>query len=251
MPYKQRYVAHATHVASITPILQMWAPVMGGTDTTLRAHSATRCVQEGPQHIEGFWICGLGTGEARDVRQACIEAALGPLPAHKPRGVSGIGTTLCDTKCCILACFEAYRASRSSTSGLPEEVLDAVARGVDLVEGSYPLAATQAGWALSFEVNPPEAAGQAGPDAPVNGVVNLWSREYAEDGRPLVEGCTCFACSGYTRAYVHHLLETHEMLAAVLLELHNTHHWWRFMAAIREAIVGGRFEMYKKAMLGL
>lgn len=138
----------------------------------------------------------------------------------------------------------------NSDAGTPEEVLSAVASGVDVMEGSYPLAATQAGWALSFQVDPPTEGAVPAVDASVNAVVNLWSREFAEDGRPLVEGCGCFACSGYTRAYVHHLLETHEMLAGVLLELHNTHHWLRFMAAMRAAIVGGRFELYKKAMLG-
>lgn len=138
----------------------------------------------------------------------------------------------------------------STLAGTPEEVLEAVSSGVDVVEGSYPLAATQAGWALSFDVNAPTGGAHTAGDAPVNAVVNLWSREFAEDSRPFVEGCCCFACSkGYSRAYVHHLLETHEMLAGVLLELHNTHHWLRFMAAIRQAIVQGQFEMYKKAML--
>ncbi len=80
-------------------------------------------------------------------------------------------------------------------------------------------------------------------------VVNLWSRAYAEDRRPLVEGCGCFACQGYTRAYVHHLLETHEMLAGVLLEMHNTYHWLRFMEAMRRAIVEGRFEKWRQSML--
>lgn len=138
--------------------------------------------------------------------------------------------------------------------GTPAEVIEAVAQGIDLVDTTYPLMATNAGWALSFAVDPvldggaSDASGSPSAANPTP-VVNLWSREYAEDGRPLVEGCECFACRGYTRAYVHHLLETHEMLAGVLLEMHNTYHWLGFMEAMRRAIVEGRFEKWKAAML--
>lgn len=64
------------------------------------------------------------------------------------------------------------------------------------------------------------------------------------DKGPLVQGCSCFTCQNHSRAYIHHLLQTHEMLAGVLLEMHNTHWWLQFFAAIREAIQQGNLQQY-------
>lgn len=64
------------------------------------------------------------------------------------------------------------------------------------------------------------------------------------DKGPLVQGCSCFACRNHSRAYLHHLLHTHEMLASVLLELHNTHWWLGFFGAIQEAIQAGQLQQY-------
>lgn len=66
------------------------------------------------------------------------------------------------------------------------------------------------------------------------------------DKGPLVAGCSCFTCKNHSRAYIHHLLQTHEMLAGVLLEMHNTHWWLQFFAAIQEAIQQGRLQQYIK-----
>jgi queuine tRNA-ribosyltransferase subunit QTRTD1 len=74
--------------------------------------------------------------------------------------------------------------------------------------------------------------------------VNLWAVRHRLDGGPLVHGCSCFTCQNHSRAYVHHLLHTHEMLASVLLEMHNTHWWLGFFAAMREAIQQGRLQQY-------
>ncbi len=66
------------------------------------------------------------------------------------------------------------------------------------------------------------------------------------DKQPLVKGCSCFTCTNHTRAYVHHLLHTHEMLASVLLELHNTHWWLAFFTAMQQAIQAGGFAKYRQ-----
>lgn len=65
------------------------------------------------------------------------------------------------------------------------------------------------------------------------------------DKRPLVAGCSCFTCANHSRAYMHHLLHTHEMLASVLLEMHNTHWWLRFFSSLQEAIQGGTLQQYR------
>lgn len=64
------------------------------------------------------------------------------------------------------------------------------------------------------------------------------------DKGPLVAGCSCFTCRNHTRAYLHHLLHTHEILGSVLLEVHNMHWWLGFFGAMRAAIQQGRFKQY-------
>ncbi|PNH12647.1 Queuine tRNA-ribosyltransferase subunit QTRTD1, partial [Tetrabaena socialis] len=75
--------------------------------------------------------------------------------------------------------------------------------------------------------------------------INLWSTAHRLDKAPLLPGCGCFACRRHSRAYVHHLLNTHEMLAEVLLEAHNTSHMQAFCQAVREAVAEGRFEQFR------
>jgi queuine tRNA-ribosyltransferase subunit QTRTD1 len=157
----------------------------------------------------------------------------------------------------------------------PEDILMAASQGVDLFDCSYPLQATANGYALSFPLSPesqqqqqqqvPAAAaadaavleasnpfGAAGPGADAVAVdagaddskLNLWALSYRLDKGPLVRGCSCFTCQNHSRAYIHHLLHTHEMLAGVLLEVHNTHWWLAFFAAIRASIAQGRLQQY-------
>ena len=70
---------------------------------------------------------------------------------------------------------------------------------------------------------------------------NMWALAYRADKRPLLPGCECYTCERYMRAYVHHLLQCHEMTAAVLLDIHNYFHFNKFMEAAREAIGAGTF----------
>lgn len=74
--------------------------------------------------------------------------------------------------------------------------------------------------------------------------INLWALRHRLDKGPLVPGCSCFTCQNHSRAYIHHLLHTHEMLAGVLLQMHNTHWWLGFFAAIREAVHQGQLQQY-------
>ncbi|KAJ0086047.1 hypothetical protein Patl1_07620 [Pistacia atlantica] len=67
-----------------------------------------------------------------------------------------------------------------------------------------------------------------------------------KDTTPIVEGCSCYTCKNHTKAYINHLLNVHEMLAQILLEIHNTHHYLGFFHSIREAIKEGKFEQFQK-----
>ncbi|GBG79549.1 hypothetical protein CBR_g29696 [Chara braunii] len=78
----------------------------------------------------------------------------------------------------------------------------------------------------------------------VSGAINLRSTAYRLDGRPILAGCECFSCRNHSRAYIHHLLNTSEMLAQVLLDIHNIHHYLRFFRATRRAISEMRFSEY-------
>ncbi|KNC75923.1 hypothetical protein SARC_11563 [Sphaeroforma arctica JP610] len=72
--------------------------------------------------------------------------------------------------------------------------------------------------------------------------LSLYDSVFSNDHTPLLPGCKCFACQHHTRSYLHHLLLTHEMLAQVLLMMHNMHHYWVFFESIRASITDSTFE---------
>ena len=133
--------------------------------------------------------------------------------------------------------------------------------GIDLFDGLYPITLAEMGTAIVFEFGNLAAdggggsgaegstAGGAGGDAPAPAAmkINLWSSEFQEDMGPLVAGCSCVACTKYSRAYLHHLLMTHEMLGVVALTHHNVTHYNNFFGAIRQTIRAGSFNDSKDA----
>ncbi|KAI7838261.1 hypothetical protein COHA_007950 [Chlorella ohadii] len=229
-----------------------WAVVQGAQ----YQHERQRCAEAvaGQPGVSGYVLGGLGTGESPEQRQQIVQAVLQRLPAGAPRMLSSVGT--------------------------PEEILEAVAQGIDLFDTAYLLDVTNGGYALAFPLSQEadeaeqqrrqqqqrgsaaeaavgaaavaaaaaagvvgkRAADECGRD---DSKINLWALAYRTDRRPLLPGCTCFACANHTRAYVHHLLQTHEMTGQVLLEVHNTHHYLRFFAEVRKAIAAGRFAAYR------
>ena len=74
--------------------------------------------------------------------------------------------------------------------------------------------------------------------------MNLWALAYRADTRAIVPGCRCFTCRHHSRAYIHHLLQAHEMTAQVLLDAHNYHHYFDFFAAARDAVGAGTFDAF-------
>ncbi|PNW77771.1 hypothetical protein CHLRE_10g451000v5 [Chlamydomonas reinhardtii] len=190
--------------------------------------------------VAGYAICGLGTGEDPAQRPALIAASL-----------EGLG--LAPEAAAARVVFA------SGVVGGPDELLEAVAAGVDLMDCGFVAQVTTGGYALTFPLRPPQGwqpgdapsaagAGAGGADVALGSddtKMNLWSTAYRLDKGPLLPGCGCFACARHSRAYVHHLLNAHEMLGEVLLEAHNTSHMNGFCQAIREAIAEGRFEQYR------
>ncbi|KAK6246663.1 hypothetical protein QUC31_001292 [Theobroma cacao] len=198
----------------------VFGAIVGGSSLEERQ----RCAQEvARRNVSGYWVGGFGLGESMNERPALLNAVIETLPEEKPRFICGLG--------------------------LPEEILQGVAAGVDLFESTYIYHLTLGGFALTFPLDSMEinasnlASSDVGSDLRK---INLRATVFRKDTTPIIEGCTCYTCQNHTRAYINHLLNVHEMLAQILLEIHNTHHFLGFFRSIREAIKAGRFEEFRK-----
>lgn len=179
--------------------------------------------------IKGFIYGGLGVDDLPEDRARAYTRNASMLPAEYPRMVPLIET--------------------------PEDVLEAISYGIDLFSNAYSGRVAELGHAFCFAIRPtsddsssiqtPLAAEMGGE----RNKMNLHDGIFELDKRPLIEGCSCYTCQKHTRAYIHHLINTHEMLATILLVIHNTHHYLEFFSTIREAVTGGTFEQYKTSFL--
>ncbi|CAN8073698.1 unnamed protein product, partial [Agarophyton chilense] len=159
-----------------------------------------------PAAVAGFAIEGLYAGESPTRRFECVAACVNAVShTSLPRLLLG-------------------------GSGAPHEVLRAVAAGVDVVEADYPFEMAAAGRALRLLHSLP--------------ALSLHARDLARSTAPLAARCGCGACAGsphFSRGYVHHLLDVHEMMGASLLALHNMWQYLRWFDHLRAAIAAGRF----------
>lgn len=121
----------------------------------------------------------------------------------------------------------------------PHELLDAIALGVDAFTVPFITDATEAGIALNFSF-PVLSNAKSEGKAPLG--IDMWSFIFADDISPLLTGCRCYTCRNHHRAFVQHLLNAKEMLAWVLLQLHNHHVIDKFFAGARDSINSGFFE---------
>ena len=179
----------------------LFAIVQGGDDAGLREASAAALAGIG---FQGYAIGGLAVGEPQATMLAMIDAAVPPLPADKPRYLMGVGT--------------------------PDDLLAAVAHGIDM-----------------FDCVLPTRAGRHGLAYTRMGKINLKNARHAEDSRPLDETSECPAARDYSRAYLHHLVKSGEMLGAMLLSWNNLAYYQSLMGGLREAIGEGRADAYADA----
>ncbi|MEM9756477.1 MAG: tRNA guanosine(34) transglycosylase Tgt [Pseudomonadota bacterium] len=112
--------------------------------------------------------------------------------------------------------------------GKPDDIVGAVKRGIDMMDCVLP-----------------SRSGRTGQAFTRRGTVNLRNARHADDPRPLDEDCTCPACRGYSRAYLHHAVRTGEIIASMLLTWHNLHYYQQLMADMRAAIAAGRFATFE------
>ena len=168
--------------------------VQGSIYPDLRKRSADSLVQMG---FPGYAVGGLAVGEGQETMFSVLDTTLPHLPADKPRYLMGVGT--------------------------PDDLLGAVARGIDM-----------------FDCVMPTRAGRTARAYTSRGVMNLRNARFATDDRPLDPGCNCLGCTRHTRAYLHHLFRCEEMLGPMLLTWHNLAYYQGLMRGMRAAITEGR-----------
>jgi queuine tRNA-ribosyltransferase len=173
--------------------------MQGGLEQDLREESAEALKEIG---FEGYAIGGLAVGEGQEAMFDCLDYAPGFLPQDKPRYLMGVGK--------------------------PDDIVGAVARGVDMMDCVLP-----------------SRSGRTGQAFTRNGVVNIKNARHQDDPRPLDENCSCPACSNYSRAYLHHVFRSNEIISGMLLTWHNLQYFQDIMAGMREAIAAGTFEAWQ------
>ena len=175
----------------------------GALDETLRRASAEGLLEIG---FDGYAMGGLAVGEGQEAMLGCLDFAVGMLPADRPRYLMGVGK--------------------------PDDIVEAVVRGVDM-----------------FDCVLPTRSGRTGQAFTADGALNMRNARFAEDREPIEPGCPCPACTTFERAYVHHLVKSGEILGAVLMTQHNLWFYQRLMQGLREAIVGQKLQTFAAEFL--
>ena len=168
----------------------------------LRTRSADGLQQIG---FDGYAIGGLAVGETEAERNAMLEHTCPQLPADRPRYLMGVGR--------------------------PEDLVEGVARGIDM-----------------FDCVMPTRNARNGHYFTSTGTVRIRNAKYERDTDPIEPGCGCHACSnGFSRAYLRHLDRCNEMLAPILGTLHNLWYYQTLMAGMRDAIAAGTFAAFRES----
>jgi queuine tRNA-ribosyltransferase len=175
--------------------------VQGGVSPELREESAQGVVSIG---FEAYAIGGLSVGEPVDLMYSVVASTTPNLPENRPRYLMGAGT--------------------------PQDLVESVARGVDL-----------------FDCVLPTRNGRNGQLFTREGPINIKNARYAEDDRPPDPACGCYTCRTCSRAYLRHLFQAGELNASTLNTLHNLHFYLDTLGQIRDAIAFGRFESFRVA----
>jgi queuine tRNA-ribosyltransferase len=173
--------------------------VQGGVDLALRRTSAETMASLG---FDGYGIGGLSVGEDRDSTWPALEVAVAHLPADRPRYLMGVGS--------------------------PDDVVEAIARGVDL-----------------FDCVLPTRLGRNGSVITSRGRLDLRNAGLARRVDPIDPGCDCFTCTHFSVGYLHHLVRGQEELGLRLASIHNVRYLVRLAKNARQAILDGRFAEFR------
>ncbi len=177
--------------------------IQGGTFQDLRRASAQAIVE---LNFDGYAIGGVSVGEPQEEMMRAVESAEPFLPADRPRYAMGLGT--------------------------PPQMLEMVARGMDMFDCVLPTRLARNGTAFTAA-----------------GTLNLKNAEFARDKGPIEENCACPACQEFTRGYIRHLIKAEEILGLRLVTLHNLHFYLNLMNRARTEIEGGTFNQFRNAFV--
>lgn len=171
--------------------------VQGGVHEGLRRRSTEGLLEIG---FEGYALGGLAVGEPEEVRNRTLDFSVAMLPAARPRYLMGVGR--------------------------PEDIVEAVCRGVDMFDCVMPTRNARNGFLFTAD-----------------GTLRIRNARFADDTGVIEEGCDCYTCThGFSRAYLRHLDRCNEILGSQLATIHNLRYYQRLMAGLRQAIAGGRLE---------
>ena len=188
---------------TINPEQMLFGINQGGTFSDIRVEHAKRIAE---MDLDGYALGGLAVGESHEEMYDIIEKTVPYLPEDKPVYLMGVGT--------------------------PENILEAVERGVDFFDCVYPARNGRHGHAYTN-----------------HGKMNLLNAKDELDDKPLDDTCGCPVCRTYSRAYIRHLLKAKEMLGLRLMVTHNLYFYNTLMEEIRDAIEKGCFQQYKRNKL--
>ena len=173
--------------------------VQGGVFTDLRERSLGTLMEIG---FDGYAVGGLSVGEPADDRWRVLDFLADRLPADQPRYLMGVGT--------------------------PEDIVEAVRRGIDMFDCVMPTRNARNGHLFTHD-----------------GVVRIRNAVHQDDTGPLDAACDCYTCQNYSRAYLRHLFRCNEILGARLHTIHNLYYYQSLMRDIRDAIASSRFEGFR------
>jgi queuine tRNA-ribosyltransferase len=175
----------------------------GALDEGLRRVSAQALIDIS---FDGYAVGGLAVGEGQEAMLGCLDFAVDMLPADRPRYLMGVGK--------------------------PDDIVEAVVRGIDM-----------------FDCVLPTRSGRTGQAFTTEGPLNMRNARFAEDEEPIEPGCPCPACTSFSRAYVHHLVKSGEILGAMLMTQHNLWFYQRVMQGLRDAIGEQRLQAFAREFL--
>jgi queuine tRNA-ribosyltransferase len=178
--------------------------VQGSSYADLREKSARELVAMG---WDGYAVGGVSVGEPEPEMMAAVEFAVPHLPQDRPRYAMGLGT--------------------------PPQMVEMVARGIDMFDCVLPTRIARNGTAFTE-----------------TGTINLKNACFTMDEKPIEEGCGCYACANFSRAYLRHLVKAEEILGLRLITLHNLHFYLGLMRRVRAALEAGTFADFRREFVG-
>ena len=185
------------------PDQEMFGIVQGGNDADLRKECADKLVE---MDFPGYAIGGVSVGEPAGEMYAAIESAIPSLPEDKPRYTMGLG--------------------------MPNQMLEMVAQGVDMFDCVLPTRIARNGTAFTKE-----------------GYLHVSAARHKAEKGPIEAGCSCYACQNFSRAYIRHLFNAEEILGLRLVSLHNLHFYLQLMREVRRTLKDGSFAGFRKKFI--